>query len=87
VTLVHVAVFCLAVLGVLLTGAAAWQHHKRPYKLRDLLDLSNDEIDPDWEQIRETMGTPDGQDHPGVRKPDPAQRNDGRADPPERQHG
>jgi hypothetical protein len=63
VTLVHVALYCAAVLAGLLTSAvvwALWQYRKRPYKLKDLLDLSNDDIDPDWDRIRKTLGRPGG---------------------------
>jgi hypothetical protein len=76
VTLVRVALLCVAVLGALLTIAAVWQHRNRPYRLNDLLDLSSDEVDPDWEQIRKTLG------RPGSPPPDPAARSDEPADPP-----
>src|SRR5262245_47660902 len=81
VTLVHVALYCVALLAGLLTSAlvwALWAYRKRPYRLRDLLDLSNDEIDPDWERIRKTMGRPGGP------PPDEATRSDETADPPGR---
>jgi hypothetical protein len=76
VTIVHVALLCVGVLAVLLVGVAVWQHRKRPYRLNDLLDLSNDEVDPDWELIRGALGRPD--DPP----PDPAEHTDEPADPP-----
>jgi hypothetical protein len=57
-TLAHMALFTGGVLVLLLAGGAAWASRRRGYRLRDLTDLSND-IDPDWERTRRTMGTPE----------------------------
>jgi len=58
-TLAHVALFTGGVLVLVLACGGAWASRRRTYRLRDLTDLSND-IDPDWERTRRTMGAPEG---------------------------
>jgi hypothetical protein len=67
----------LLVAAVLLVLRLRNRRQVRGYRLSELLDLSRDDIDPHWPQVRDTLGDPPPEWDPCiVRKPKDPQQGD-----------
>jgi hypothetical protein len=77
-TVASVLLLCAGVLVLLLAFGLIRQARRRPYRFRDLTDLSSG-IDPDWERTRRTMRRPgirrDGDEDSGQTRRPPEQRS------------
>jgi hypothetical protein len=58
VTIASTALTIAAVLALLLITGAVRRSRRRTRRVRELTDLSRDDIDPEWEQVRKSMTRP-----------------------------